>query len=468
MKTFAALNIISDKILNLVEELGYKTMTPIQEACLPILLEGKDLVGQSKTGSGKTAAFAIPILQKIRINERALQAMILCPTRELSTQVTNEIRKLGRKIEGLQVLLLAGGQPARPQIESLENGVHIVVGTSGRILDLIDRGVLDLRSLDTLVMDEADKLLEMGFQDEISAIISSLPVNRQTIFFSATFPSSIQSLSQRYQKSPVVVRIDDDELSGDSSGSAIEEIAYEIEDEDKTNLLLRALQQHPAKSTLIFCNQKTTVDELVQKISIMGVSCAALHGNLEQRDRDLVMAMFRNGSYRILIATDVAARGIDIDHLDLVINFDFPLSVDAYIHRIGRTGRAGKSGVAVTLLRSSDEVKLFEIEKQRGVKLKRPTLGFKNQYGLGSFYRDAAVKTLCISGGRKDKLRAGDILGALTGSGAGLDASKIGKIDVLDKSSLVAISSEFIEAAASSLKLGKIKGRKFQVRVIDG
>ena len=347
---------LSEKILKVVEELGYKTMTPIQEKSMPTLLEGRDVIGQSKTGSGKTAAFAIPILQKIDVAERQLQALIICPTRELSQQVTVEIRKLARKFEGLQVLLLAGGQPARPQIESLEMGVHIAVGTSGRILDLLDRRALDLRGLKTLVMDEADKLLEMGFEEEISSIMECLPQKRQTVFFSATFPSGIQSLSQRYQKTPVHICIEDEA----QVKPLIEEIAYEIGTEEKPQMLMRVLQQHPSKSILVFCNQKATVDELVQVILDSDVSCAALHGNLEQRDRDLVMAMFRNGSYRILIATDVAARGIDIDHLDLVINYDFPQGVDVYTHRIGRTGRAGRKGVAVTLVKQSDDMKLFE------------------------------------------------------------------------------------------------------------
>ncbi len=453
---------LSEKILKVVEELGFKRMTPIQEKSLPILLEGHDLIGQSKTGSGKTAAFAIPILQKIEVANRSLQALIICPTRELSQQVTGEIRKLARKYEGLQVLLLAGGQPARPQIESLQSGVHIAVGTSGRILDLLERRALDLRNLKTVVMDEADKLLEMGFEEEISAIMQSIPPTRQTVFFSATFPVGIQSLSKRYQTNPVHVQIEDVV----DSESLIEEIAYEIGTEEKIHVLLRVLQQHCAKSILIFCNQKLIVDELVGIILKADVSCAALHGSLEQRDRDLVMAMFRNGSYRILVATDVAARGIDIDHLDLVINYDFPMSTDVYTHRIGRTGRAGRKGVAVTLVKQSDDMRLFEIEKSRESKMRRPVLGFKNQHGLSALHREASMKTLWISGGRKDKLRPGDILGALTGENAGFNSTNIGKIDVFDKMSLVAVSSENADSAVDRLRAGKIKGRKFQVRLV--
>ncbi len=453
---------ISEKILKVVEELGFKAMTPIQEQALPILLSGRDLIGQSKTGSGKTAAFAIPILQKIDLSNRSLQAIVICPTRELSTQVTGEFRKLARKLEGLQVLNLSGGQPARPQIDALRLGIHIAVGTSGRILDLLDRRELDFRSLKTLVLDEADKLLELGFQDEISAILEAPTAKRQTLFISATFPDEIKSLSLQYQKNPVHLRIEE-ALEG---ANLIEEIAYEVGEEEKSDLLLRVLQQHPAKSVLIFCNQKTTVDELIHLIEKDEVSCAALHGNLEQRDRQLVMAMFRNGSYRILVATDVAARGIDIDHLDLVINYDFPMNAEVYIHRIGRTGRAGREGVAVTLVKQNEDLKLFEIEKSRDKRLSRPNLGFKNQHGLSSYYRESSMKTLWISGGRKDKLRPGDILGALTREGAGLKSSEIGKIDVFDNMSLVAIASKEAGRAFEELRVGKIKGRKFQVRLI--
>ncbi len=453
---------LSDKIIKVVEELGYKTMTSIQEKSVSPLLEGRDVIGQSKTGSGKTAAFTIPILQKVDLSDRSLQALIICPTRELTAQVAGEIRKLARKFEGLQVLLLAGGQPARPQIESLQSGVHIAVGTSGRILDLLDRRVLDVRKLKTIVLDEADKLLEMGFEEEISAIMQALPVKRQTVLFSATFPPGIQSLSQRYQANPLRVAVEDPT----ETKLLIEEIAYEIEEDDKSQVLMRVLQQHLSKSSLIFCNQKLTVDELVQKITSIGVSCAALHGDLEQRDRSLVMSMFRNGSYRILVATDVAARGIDIDHLDLVVNYDFPYDADVYIHRIGRTGRAGRKGVAVTLVKRTDDMKLFAIEAARGTKLLKLPLGFKNQHGLSSFYREAPMKTLWISGGRKDKLRPGDILGALTGEGASLEAINIGKIDVQDKNTLVAVSSDLAETAVERLRSGKIKGRKFQVRLV--
>jgi ATP-independent RNA helicase DbpA len=458
---FSELN-LSDKIIKVVEELGFENLTSIQAQSIPLLLAKKDLIGQSQTGSGKTAAFTIPILEAIDLQERVIQAMILCPTRELAAQVAGEIRKLGRRFESLKVLVVAGGAPSRAQIESLENGVHIVVGTPGRILDIGSRGRLDVSALKTIVMDEADKMLEMGFEDEIRAIMQEMPKSRQTIFFSATFPESIQTLSQNYQKNPVRVVIEEQK----DTTALIDEIVYQLDQEEKVQLLMRVLQQHPSQATLVFCNQKATVDDLVQVIAGQNVSCAALHGDLEQRDRDRVMSMFRNGSHRILVATDVAARGLDIESLDLVVNYDFPQSPEVYVHRIGRTGRAGRKGVAVTFARLVDDVKVFEIEKARGKKFAKPILGFKNQYGLSALAREASMQTLMISGGRKDKLRPGDILGALTGDSGSLKANDIGKIEIQDKFSYVAVSSDCAELAAESLRAGKIKGRKFQVRLV--
>jgi ATP-independent RNA helicase DbpA len=453
-------SLVSSDILSVIGELGFTELTPIQAQSIPPLLAGKDLIGQSKTGSGKTLAFTLPILQNLQLADHTLQALILCPTRELSTQVVREIRKLGRRHLGLQVALLVGGQPLRPQIESLQSGAHIAVGTPGRIVDLIGRRAFDTGGLKTLVLDEADKMLEMGFADELSAIMEALPSRRQTAFFSATLPPLFLELSRSFQKNPTVVKIED---PTDGTHS-IDQYAYETETADKLGTLMRILQRHPSQATLIFCNQKATVAQLVETIEAEGVSCAALHGDLEQRDRDRVLAMFRNQSHRILVATDVAARGLDIDHLDLVINYDFPLQPESYVHRIGRTGRAGRKGTAVTLHQKSEILKLFEIEQHTGVKCQKPELGFKNQHGLGTTYRQAAMKTISISGGRKDKLRPGDILGALTGSSGGLKGSEIGKIEIHDKLSYVAVSADVAQRALASLRDGRIKAQKFQVR----
>lgn len=453
---------LKEEIQSVLAEVGFKEMSPIQEKALPLLLEGKDLVGKSKTGSGKTAAFALPILQNINLEDRVPQALIICPTRELGQQVTREFRRLGRKFEGLQVLLLAGGQPAREQAFALHKGVHITVGTPGRILDLIYKGKFYLDEIKTVVLDEADKMLELGFEADIKAILEETPREKQTVFFSATFPEQIEYLSRKYQNKPVTVEIAD---SGEEI-SKIEQLYYEYVPEEKNQVLMRVLQQHPSASTIIFCNQKVVADELVNELKEKGASCSALHGNLEQIDRDKVMAQFRNGSYRILVATDVAARGLDIDHLELVINYDFPLQPDTYVHRIGRTGRAGKSGVAVTLIQPQEERLLLDYVDRIKATAHRPALGFKNQFGLPKELLTASYQTLSIAAGRKNKLRPGDILGALTGPEGQIPGSAVGKIEIHDTVSFVAISTSMAELALSRLRDGRIKAQKFYVKLL--
>lgn len=444
-------------------ELGYTELTPIQAASIPPLLEGKDVLGQSKTGSGKTAAFSIPLLQKINLSLLETQGLILCPTRELTNQVAREIRKLGRKLEGLKVLILVGGEPTRyEQSRSLSRGVHIVVGTPGRVLDLLKRQRFDLKDLKTLVFDEADEMLDMGFEEEIHAIMNFVPSPRQTVFFSATFPDPIKKLSQQFQTNPITIIIEEPP----QETSSIDQYAYSFDKEDKAQGLMRVLQKHIANSTLIFVNLKTTANELFQKISDLGVPCAALHGDLEQRDREKVMAMFRNKSLRILIATDVAARGLDVEDLDLVINFDIPHQPETYTHRIGRTGRAGKTGTAVTLMTSGESAKCFEIEKALNIKLQRTELGFANQYGLCFELKHAPMRTIAIDGGRKNKLRPGDILGALTGEAGNLSSSEVGKIEVHDWITYVAVATNVATKAFSKLRDGKIKGQKFFVKLL--
>ncbi|WP_413287671.1 ATP-dependent RNA helicase DbpA [Bdellovibrio sp. HCB337] len=458
---FASLSLSQD-LLTVVGELGFQTMTSIQAEGIPVLLSGKDLIGQSKTGSGKTATFALPILEKIQIRDRGLQAVILCPTRELVVQVVGEIRKLGRRLEGLQVLPLVGGQPGREQAAVLENGVHIAVGTTGRVLDHLQRGRMDLSPLKTLVLDEADKMLEMGFEEELKAIMKFVPAVRQTVLFSATFPESIQDLSRRFQKNPVKLVIEEPE----EAKALIEQLVYETEPEDKLNVLMRVLQQHPAESTIVFCNTKAAVSAIAEKIAAQNVSCAALHGDLEQRERERVMALFRNGSHRILVATDVAARGLDIENLELVVNFDLPQQPEVYVHRIGRTGRAGKTGTAVSLASPREALRIVELERFVKAKFVKPSLGFKNQHGLGKSQRESRMQTLSISGGRKDKLRPGDILGALTGESGGLSSSDVGKIEIHDHFAYVAISATVAQQAFDQLREGRIKGKKFQIKFV--
>lgn len=454
---------LSSEILSVVQELGFTEMTPIQSQAIPLFLEGKDVIGRSKTGSGKTAAFLLPILQNLNLKQRTIQALILCPTRELSVQVSKEARKFGRRMNELQVVAVYGGVSAREQILSINSGPQIIVGTPGRVLDLIDRGVMQLQDVKTFIIDEADKMLEMGFEDELLRFLDLLPKVRQTALFSATFPESLKAISRHYQKKPVEVKIEGE----DESLAAIEQIQYDYEEEeDKLGILMRVLQQHPADSTLIFCNQKATVNDIVAKFTEQGVPCGALHGDFEQRDRDRVVSLFRNNSYRILVATDVAARGLDIEDLALVINFDFPLQAETYVHRIGRTGRAGKKGQAVILAKPKETLRLLELEQVTKSKFEKPKLGFKHQYNIGTSHAVAKMQTISIGAGRKEKLRAGDILGALTNPAVGLRATDVGKIEIMDHQSFVAVSADHASAVLKKLRDSKIKGKKFQIRMM--
>lgn len=456
---FAALP-LAPPLLQVLEELEFKTATPIQAQSIPVLLQGQDLVGQAQTGSGKTAAFALPILQRVRLGNRRLQALVLCPTRELCAQVAGEIRRLARRLPGLQVLVLAGGQPIRPQVDALEKGAHLAVGTPGRILDLLDREVLDPRTLATVVLDEADRMLDMGFREDMERILSVTPASRQTVLFSATFPPDIEALSRTFQKKPVRVTVE--EVAG--SKPDIRQLRYDCAVEEKTEMLVRILRQYQPASAIVFCNHKIEVTNLQKALTEAGVGADGLQGDLEQFERDRVMAKFRNGSTRVLIATDVAGRGIDVEALDAVINFDLPQQPEPYVHRIGRTGRAGRAGLAIALITPRDTRRLEDIELTTGVKLERadvetlPSADPRNAVKL-----DAPWETLCISAGRKDKMRPGDILGALTGEAGGLSAADVGKIEIQDRISYVAVAKRVAKVAFQRLSEGRIKGRKARI-----
>ena len=476
MKSFESLS-LSAKLKEVIKDLGYQTMTPIQEQSLPYLLEGRDLIGQSKTGSGKTAAFTIPVLEKLdRENsdfQRApkLETLILCPTRELCMQVAREIRKLGKKHIGLQVLPLTGGQPLGPQMFALDKGVHIAVGTPGRVLDLLSKRALDLRGIKTLILDEADRMLDMGFQDEMEEILRDLPDNRHTVLFSATFPPSIDFLSQKYQKDAIRITINDENAPLPN----ITQQAYEVlpsegetyEFTDRLKVLLFCLGELSPEACMIFVNFKADAVELSRELTHFGVSAGALHGDLEQPERDSIMAKFRNQSIRVLVATDVAARGIDVESMDAVINFELPQKSDVYVHRIGRTGRAGKSGVAISLYLPHQKIKLETIEKFTNVPIERIEGIDLSDSDLSEIARklklEAKMVTLYLSVGRKNKMRPGDILGALTGEAGGLEAKDIGKIEIQDFFSFVAVSKGVAKRALQSLRDGRIKGRKVRV-----
>lgn len=458
---FSSLPLSAD-LRETVRELGFEKLTPIQAASIPVLLEGRDLVGQSKTGSGKTAAFGLPILERIQLEPRDVQALILCPTRELCTQVARELRRLGRRLPGLQTLILCGGTPGRPQAEALRKGAQIVVGTPGRVLDHIRRRSLTLGYVKTLVLDEADRMLDMGFEEEMSVIMDEAPKTRQTIFFSATFPQEIERMSAAYQIDPEVVKIE----AGKEEKPLIEQVVFDAELDQKYTTLVRVLKHYGAQSTIVFCNQKATAAELGVSLSAEGISCGAIHGDLEQEERDKVLALFRNGSRRLLLATDVAARGLDIPDLDLVINFDLPHELDSYIHRIGRTGRAGKSGTAVSIATARERMRLYDFGKETGILVQQGELS-KVSFSGGPAAMAAEMQTLWISGGRKEKVRPGDILGALTGEAGGLKGTSVGKIEIHDHHAFVAVERAIAKSVVQKLQGAKIKGRKFLVRIVD-
>jgi ATP-independent RNA helicase DbpA len=453
--SFAQLPLAKAQIENLAS-LGYAHMTDIQAAALPLALAGKDLIAQAKTGSGKTATFTLPLLSKLNPRDFGAQALILCPTRELATQVAAETRRLARHQQNIKVVTLCGGQPIGPQIGSLEHGAHIVVGTPGRINDHLRKSTLDISRISTLVLDEADRMLEMGFLDDISRIIEATPRARQTLLFSATYPGDIQKLSARFQQSAQMVKVES--THGEQH---ISQQFYLCEGAGKLEALGRIIAHHAPPAAVIFCNTKDVVREVTAYLRNQGNGALALHGDMEQRERDQVLIQFANQSCRLLVATDVAARGLDIDDLPAVINFDLPRDPDQYTHRIGRTGRAGKTGLALSLFTGRERYKLEGIaaDHDRDVAFDKVDA----LPGSGESMPAPGFVTLCIAGGRKEKVRPGDILGALTGAG-GIDGKAVGKINVTDYSAFVAVQSDLAKRALHQLQAGKIKGRKFKVR----
>jgi ATP-independent RNA helicase DbpA len=452
---FSSLNLPPEQLSNL-QQLGYLQMTPIQQQSLPLVLDGRDLIAKAKTGSGKTAAFAIGMLTKINPRDFGAQCLVLCPTRELSGQVAAEIRKLARYQQNIKVVVLCGGQSIGPQIGSLEHGAHIVVGTPGRIKDHLRKQTLSLARVHTLVLDEADRMLDMGFFDDIAGIIEHTPAERQTLLFSATYPKQIKTLSSSFQRQPVEVSVD-----SLHSESHIQQRVFSCGKSAKPEALLCLLANFPLESAVIFCNTIKVVKEVCEFLTAAGLSAKALHGDLEQRDRDQVLVQFSNRSCSLLVATDVAARGLDIDDLQAVINYELPRDAEIYIHRIGRTGRAGKEGLALALFSDSEKYKLDAIAdyQNKPVDFKRiETLNMD----IDAVSQPPMV-TLCIAGGRRDKVRPGDILGALTGD-AGIDGQAVGKISVLDFVAYVAIERGVSGRALQQLERGKIKGRKFKIR----
>lgn len=448
---FSTLTQLPASQLDNLREMGFDAMTPIQAASLPAILEGRDVRAQAKTGSGKTAAFGIGLLQRIDISRFQTQALVLCPTRELADQVSNVLRQLARFTRNIKILTLCGGQPMSVQRDSLVHAPHIVVGTPGRILDHLKRDNLDLSPLQTLVLDEADRMLEMGFRDDMEAIIGFTPEARQTLLFSATWPDTIASLSQRFQRDALAVATEDK-----AELPAIEQQFIEASANERGNLLSAMLSQEQPASCVVFCNTKRECDDIAAALNDRQISALALHGDLEQRDRERVLIRFANGSIRVLIATDVAARGLDIKSLALVVNFQLAWDPEVHIHRIGRTGRAGEKGMAVSFVAPDEMARANALEEYLSQKLN--WVSASSLKGKSAQPLPATMMTLCIDGGRKAKIRPGDILGALTGE-AGFSGDQIGKIDLTQTHAYVAIHAAQAKKALIKLKEGKIKGK---------
>ena len=448
---------LSEALRSNLVSLGYSTMTPIQAQSLPHLLAGKDLVGQAQTGSGKTAAFALGILQQLDPGYFNCQALVLCPTRELAAQVAEEFRRLATPLPNIKIITLCGGTPIGPQKASLEHGAHVIVGTPGRIDDHLRKKTLRLDRLRTLVLDEADRMLDMGFIDAITGIIRQTPKKRQTLLFSATFPSDIERLSSEFQSRPLRATVEQvkEKTTIRHQFFAVSKPKHKLE------TLLKILGKQQPESCLIFCKTRQGCAELAEELKSRRHSALALHGDMEQKERDLTLLRFSNGSARILVATDVAARGLDVENLALVINHDMTSDAETWLHRVGRTGRAGKAGMAITLLTQAE---LFRLDAVAPL-LAQPIV-LEEVQSLPSdlpLPEKPARVTLALDAGRKNKLRPGDILGALTGEG-GLPAAAIGKINIQDFSAYVAVARSHAREALEHLQSGKVKGKSIRAR----
>lgn len=452
--TFSSLSLSAEMLSNL-ESLGYNEMTPIQAQSLPIILQGQDIIAKAKTGSGKTAAFGIGLLAMLNVKKFAIQSLVLCPTRELADQVAKEIRRIARATHNVKVLTLCGGVSIGPQLGSLEHGAHIIVGTPGRIVDHIEKGSLKLENVKQLVLDEADRMLDMGFADALKIVLNACPSERQTLLFSATYPDEIKAISAHCQKNPQEVHVES--IHSDVN---IEQHFYELRDGDRKDVAVQQLLAHfKPQSSIVFCNTKIQCQEVCDLLRAQRINALALHGDLEQRERDQVLVRFANRSCSVLIATDVAARGIDVKGLDAVINVELAHDSEVHVHRIGRTGRAGENGLALSLVAPKELGRLNRLEDYLQKTISMESVP-ENDGVVGIM---PEMVTLNIDGGKKDKVRPGDIIGALTKE-AGLPFEKIGKIDIFEFCAYVAVHQSIAKQALQHLQDGKIKGRKFRAR----
>ena len=509
-------------VLRAVAEMGFEEMTPIQAAAIPVVLEGKDMIGQAQTGTGKTAAFGIPLLQRVEPKDKSLQALVLCPTRELAIQVAEEIRKLAKFMHGVKVLPIYGGQDINKQIRSLKGGVQVIIGTPGRVMDHMRRHTLKMGTVKMITLDEADEMLNMGFREDIETILRELPEERQTLLFSATMPQPILELAETYQKSAEIVRVVKKELTVPK----IEQYYYEVRQKNKPEVLARLLDMYDPKRALVFCNTKKLVDELVEDLQLRGYFADGLHGDLKQQQRDRVMDSFRSGKIDLLVATDVAARGIDVDDVEAVFNYDVPQDDEYYVHRIGRTGRAGRVGTSHTLVVGKEIYKLKDIMRYCKTKIHlRPVPSANDinairseklmkqvdeliaggelramteiiekhieetdctslemaaallKLSMGEFVTETAFDTgldmsegegkaararLFVNVGKRDRIRPGDIVGAIAGE-SGMPGQLVGSIEMYDNYTFVEVPADYADDVLSAMQNVKIRGRNIQM-----
>ena len=455
---FSRLNLSATAVANLTQ-LGYTAMTPIQAASLPLTLAGQDLIAQASTGSGKTAAFGLPLVEKLQATDMAIQALVLCPTRELADQVTQEIRRLARATGNIKVVTLCGGVPLRGQVISLEHGAHVVVGTPGRILDHLERGSLNLHAVKTLVLDEADRMLDMGFMEDIAKVVKQCAKDRQTLLFSATYPEGIAKLASQFMRNPQTVTV-----QAQHSATKIRQVFVQVKEGERLNAVSQVLSHFRPESTLAFCNTKQQCRDLVAELQAQGFSALALYGELDQRERDQVLIQFANRSCSVLVATDVAARGLDVAQLEAVINVDVTPDSEVHIHRIGRTGRGDAEGLAISLASMDEMGSVGKIELLQG--RESVWMPLANLTPASGGVLRPPMATLQIVGGRKEKIRAGDVLGALTGE-AGFTREQVGKINVNEFSTYVAVERSIAKQAVDKLSSGRVKGRSIKVRWME-
>ncbi|HZJ98042.1 MAG TPA: ATP-dependent RNA helicase DbpA [Oligella sp.] len=454
-KSFNKLDLANEQLNNL-QQLGFEQMTQVQALALPPALAGEDLIVQAHTGSGKTLIFALVIMQKLRLELNNAQAVVLCPTRELASQVADSIRQVARAYPSVKVSLLCGGSSVPRQIDSLAHGTHIVVGTPGRIEDLIDRGALLLNDVKTLVLDEADKMMDMGFYDSLSAITNACPLKRQTLMFSATYTPELLERTEGFLISPQMVKAIDEQKP------TIQQSFYLVENEDRATATISILNKLLPLSTIAFCNTRDDCEFLQQQLRRAGIHSEVLHGQIDQREREDIIIQFANKSLSVLVATDVAARGLDIKELDLVINVQISPNADTHIHRIGRTGRQGAAGQAITFVNKNELFRKKRIEEVLNTEFEVVQTPSAIQ---GRSTLKPPMQTITIRGGKKDKLRAGDILGSLT-KNMGLTMQQVGKITIHDFVSFVAVERKIAQQLIQRWQTESIKGKTRKMRLL--